>query len=257
MAMNCGSSKTWGDASGARLCEVILNANTQVQDQVATGKTDILDILTLAQLNEPDDMGLTLPYLCVYHDRPEILTYLHKRGVDMTKPCDPMGFGTPMFYAVSMRRWRIVERLDKLGVSLTAACDNMKQLPVEHARRIDDEALENMIIHQSTSRQRALALVHKNILRLKCKREYLKIKDVLVPRIQKRMRGVLARKQCELLRLKRDEEFEAMAAALEAEKKGKKKKKKKGEKKPKEEEKKEAEGEAEGEGDGGEEEDED
>ena len=249
LAMSHGSSKNWGDSSGARLCEVVIYANTQVQDQVATGKTDILDILTLGQLNEPDDMGLTLPYLCVYHDRPEMLAYLHKRGVDLNKPCDPMGFGTPMFYAVSMRRWRIIERLDKLDVSLTAACDNMKQLPVHHARRIDDEALENMIIYQSTSRQRASALVLKNILRLKCKREYLKIKKVFVPRIQKRMRGVLARKHCELLRMKRDEDFETMAVELEAEKKGKKKKKK-----PKEEEKKE---DKDKEGDGGEEEDED
>jgi hypothetical protein len=132
-----------------------------------------------------------------------------------------------MFYAVSMRRVRIVERLDKLGVSLTAACDSLKSLPVDHARRIDDEALEKMIIHQSTSRQRALALLQKNVLRLQSRREYLKIKNVYVPRIQKRIRGVLARKLCNALRLKRDEEFEALAAALEAEKKNKKKKKKK------------------------------
>jgi hypothetical protein len=58
-----GSSKDWGDAKGARLCEVILQANTQVQVQVAAGQTDLLDTLTLAQLNEADDMGLTLTYL--------------------------------------------------------------------------------------------------------------------------------------------------------------------------------------------------
>jgi hypothetical protein len=54
----------------------------------------------LKELERTDDLGLSLPYLAVFYDRPDMLRYLRKRGFNLKKPCDPMGFGTPMFYAV-------------------------------------------------------------------------------------------------------------------------------------------------------------
>ena len=96
------SSQTWEDEACAQLCRLIIDSNNGSMQQVIENRTDVLDLLTLQELSAPvDDLGLTLPFLAIYFDMPDILRYLHKRGVDLQKYCDPMEFGTPMFYAVS------------------------------------------------------------------------------------------------------------------------------------------------------------
>ena len=102
--VHIGASSSWDDQAAARLCELVIASNNGLSAQVANGKTDLMDILPVEKLTEPvDDLGLTLIFLAIYYDRPEIIEYLHKRGVDVTKPCDPMDYGNPMFYAIQLR----------------------------------------------------------------------------------------------------------------------------------------------------------
>ena len=120
-----GSAESWGDQACARLCQVALNSNDGMAQQIQEGRTELLDLLPLRELEKADDLGIKLPYLAIFYDRPEMLVYLYKRGVDLTKPCDAMDFGTPMFYAVNFNRVRLVETLDSLGVSLNSGCDTL------------------------------------------------------------------------------------------------------------------------------------
>ena len=93
------SSSSWGENSCAKLCQIIVNSNSAFLQSVIENKIDLLDVLTLDELKISDDLGISLPFLCVHYERPEILTYLCKRGIDLSLPCDPMGFGNTMFYA--------------------------------------------------------------------------------------------------------------------------------------------------------------
>ena len=123
-----GSSECWGEQAGARLCQLLIDSNDGMAQQIQEGRTDLLDLLPRENLEQPDDLGLTLPYLAVHHDRPEMLVYLYKRGVDLSVPCDSMDYGTPMFYAVSLGKIRLVETLAVLGVSLNIACETVTKM---------------------------------------------------------------------------------------------------------------------------------
>jgi hypothetical protein len=153
--IHTASSKSWGIESGARLCEIIVSANTAIEQDIKLNRTDLFDLLTVEQLNEPDDLGLTLPFLAVYHDRPDMLRYLNLRGVDLNKYCDPMGFGTPMYYAVTLGRVDLIKVLNNLGNRADAPCDLFNQLPLLHAKRINDKQVINMIIYCTSLIQRA------------------------------------------------------------------------------------------------------
>ena len=129
------SSRTWGDASFARLCQLIVQDNSGMAQQVADNMHDLLDLCSVEELNQTDDLGLTLPYLAVYNDRPDMLTYLHKRGVKLGLPCDPMEYGTPMFYATTLHKQACVETLDILGYSVKEHCNKYEEVPLHHAKR--------------------------------------------------------------------------------------------------------------------------
>lgn len=192
------SSKSWGDSSGSRVMQLIIESNSNAVQQIVEGKHDLLDLMSLEELNVVDDLDLNLPYLAIYYDRPEMLEYLHIRGVDLNKPCDPLGFGTPLFYAISMRRFQVVDMLEKLGYPLDTPCDSMGCLPDFHARRIDDRDLEKKILFLAGKKRRAFDLFYKNFLRHKYRKWYLYVKNVCCPRIQKVMRGYLVRKHINL-----------------------------------------------------------
>jgi hypothetical protein len=82
-----GSSDLWGGESTARLCQIIVEANDGMAQQVAENRTDLLDLLLKKDLEKVDDIGLSLPYLAVHYDRPEMLLYLHGRGLDQCSTC--------------------------------------------------------------------------------------------------------------------------------------------------------------------------
>ena len=75
-------------------------------------------------------IGCTATYLVVLHDRPEILRFLAtEAGVDMKKPCDPMGYGTAAFYAAQLGRAKIMVELLLLGVDLKRPCEKYGKDP--------------------------------------------------------------------------------------------------------------------------------
>ena len=73
------------------------------------------------------------------------LEYLHNRGIDLSQPCDEMKYGNAMFYAISMKKYEIVDRLDSMGYFVSLPCDSFGQMPLYHAKRVDDELMVRMV----------------------------------------------------------------------------------------------------------------
>ena len=72
--IHAASSRSWGDEGAARLCKIILESNTGFTQQILENRHDLLDMATDEQLMEPvDDIGMTLPFLCVYYDKPKMI----------------------------------------------------------------------------------------------------------------------------------------------------------------------------------------
>jgi hypothetical protein len=132
--VHSGSSEQWGDLAGVRLLQMVMSRNTGAAQQVSQGKTELLDLLSDEDIKEPDDLGITLQFLTVYYDQPDVLRYLWKRGISMEEFCDPMKFGTPAFYAVFFRKHRMLKALFGCGVDLKKPCDALEQTPMHHAQ---------------------------------------------------------------------------------------------------------------------------
>jgi len=191
----------------------MVEANTGLAQQVAESRTDLMDILPLEALNKPcDDLGLTLPFLAVYYDRPEMLTYLSKRGVDITAFCDPMSFGTPMYYAITLHKSSLIQHLDALGLSVKVPCDNMGTLPLTHAKRIDDQAAIKEILWCDGREERAKTLFLKNFWRARQRRRYIFMRKA-IPLLQRVMRGMFARKLSQKKKAIRDTKLRREARA--------------------------------------------
>lgn len=193
------SSQSWGDQACARICQIVLESNTGMAQQVMENRTDLLDLYTVKELSAPDDLGLTLPFLAVFYDRPEILQYLHKRGVDLVGPCDPMGFGNPIFYATSLKRYRLISTLHSLGTSVFKPCDSLQQVVMTHANRLDDDIARNLIGSiGDSSKDRATILLRKNMLRIHHRKKYKRTVEAtkLINRV---IRGFLGRARCRRL----------------------------------------------------------
>ena len=187
------SSQSWGDSACARLCGIIVDSNTGIAQQVIENRTDLLDIYSKEELLKPDEFGLTIQFLAVYHDQPDILIYLKKRGVDLSVPCDPMNFANPMFYAIRLGKHRLIRVLDLLGCSVNLPCDDLKNTPTSLAQRLNDEISLHEIQMARSKELRAAILFRKHFLRSKLRKRYLKIL-LLIIRIQKIFRGFLGRR---------------------------------------------------------------
>lgn len=195
-----GSSELWGEDATARLCQILVEANDGMAQQISENRHDLLDLMTLKELERVDDCGLSLPYLAVHYDRPDMIRYLHKRGLDLSKPCDPMEFGTPMFYAVSMGRVHIVETLDSLGISVNNVCDTyMKLTPAYYASITGDSSVAVKIHNLMYKEQLAGTLFMKNFLKSKYRRRFLLMRKSAI-KIQKVARGHADRVTVKLVR---------------------------------------------------------
>jgi hypothetical protein len=187
------SSHSWGDSACARLCGIIVDANTGIAQQVIENRTDLLDLYTKSELIQGDELGITIQFLAVYHDQPEILIYLKRRGVDLSLPCDAMNFGNPMFYALRFGRHRLIRVLDLLGCSVNEPCDDLKNKPIYYAKRLNDRIAEHEIKMAQTKEFRAALLFRKHFLRLKYRKRYLSTLMMII-RIQRIFRGLLGRR---------------------------------------------------------------
>ena len=180
MSIHRASANSWGDQACARVCQVILEANDGAAQQVIENRTDLLDLLSVEELQRSDDLGLTLPYLAVFYDRPEILEYLHKRGLDLSIPCDPCDYGTCMYYAITLQKQSCIVMLDLLdNVNMRDTFDYLKEKEF-----------------------RAVTLFLKHYWRRQLRRNFLETKKsaLLAQRI---IRGFLARRKLLKLRNKR------------------------------------------------------
>lgn len=205
MSIHRASSNSWGNEAGARICQIIIEANDGMAQQIMENRKDLLDNLTIEELERKDDLDLNLSYLAIFYDRPDMLEYLHKRGVNLGKPCDPLDYGTPMFYAVSLQRHRCIVMLDILGYSINEPCTKFGELPEVHAARLDDALLHSTIDHIKDKEFRAVTLFLKHYWRRRLRKVYLEKKRsaLLLERIA---RGYIARKKLKKLKAKRDDE---------------------------------------------------
>jgi hypothetical protein len=78
------SAQSWGAGACAKLFSHVVEANDGRAYEIIRNQTSFLDLYTPEQLAKPtDEIGNTMPFLCVYHDRPDMLRYLYARGVDL------------------------------------------------------------------------------------------------------------------------------------------------------------------------------
>ena len=194
------SSKTWGNESAARICQIILDSNDGMAQQVIENRTDLLDIISTADLNRVDDLGLSLPYICIYHDRPQMLEYLHRRGVDLGVPCDPCDYGTPMYYAIMLKQHQCVIMLDLLGYSIHNQCTKYEELPITCAERLDDDMIMKTIAWVKEKEFRAVTLFLKNYWKSRLRRDFV-AKRAAIKTVQRIVRQFLAKRK--LLRRKK------------------------------------------------------
>lgn len=188
-----GSAERWGDQAFARICKVVVDHNDGINQSVMEKRTDLLDLMTNDQLIAGDDLGLSVAYSAVYYDQTDIIKYLHNRKIDLSQPCDPMGYGTPLFYAIMMGRLEVMMTLQKLGYSLQRPCENtFYQTPLHYAKIKGNADVIEFITKIVTREQRAKDLLQKNILRRQCQRKYLAVRRKII-KIQTLFRGRQAR----------------------------------------------------------------
>lgn len=194
------SSQLWGEENVARLCQIIMDANDGMAQQVMENRTDLLDLRSKEELEEIDDIGLSLLFLSVYYDRPDIIRYLHKRGLDFSKPCDPMSFGTPMFYAVNLGKSEVVETLNSLGYSVNAPCETLMELkPSYYASRTGDLITQKKISLLQDREEAAMELLRLYIRRRRARKTFLRARLSAI-RLQKVARGRQARELVRMIR---------------------------------------------------------
>ena len=90
-------------------------------------------------LSKPDDVGNYPAHLAVLFDRPEVLKFLHDKGVDLGTKCDTAGFGTPAFYCTHHGKEDMLTVLWELGYDLTDNCDKYGMPPSYYAEKKGDE----------------------------------------------------------------------------------------------------------------------
>ena len=90
-------------------------------------------------------MGNTPAHLAVLFDRPEVLKWLHSKGVDLGKKCDDKNFGTPAFYAMHYGKTGMLTDLWAMGYDLSAPCDKYDLPPLYYAEKKGDTLTANHI----------------------------------------------------------------------------------------------------------------
>jgi hypothetical protein len=195
-----GSAERWGDQAFARICKIIVDSNDGINQSVMENRTNLFEIMSVDQLIKGDDLGLSVAYSSIYYDQPDIISYLHKRGVDLSQPCDPMDYGTPIFYAVMMGRLRLIELLHKLGYSLQKPCETtFNQTPLHYAKKRGVGDVIEFITKVVTREERAKNLLHKNIMCRYHFRKYQAAKKKIIL-LQTLYRGRLARARVKRIR---------------------------------------------------------
>jgi len=202
------SSESWGCDACAKLCQIVMESNYGMVQQVIENRTDLLDLYTCEQLLEPDDIGLALPFYAVYYDQPDIIEYLFRRGIDLSKPCDPMMFGNPMFYAVNLRRHRLISVLDYCGCSVKKPCERFKRTAIDHATRLNDQEMLETMKFLSGKEVRAYNMFMKHFLRRKARRQYLASREAVI-RVQSMLRAIRVCNKLGLARMRRKRAAEA------------------------------------------------
>lgn len=137
-----------------------------------------LQLLEICRLDEGD---LTPAFLAIAYDRPEVLTFLHRAGVDLSLPCDD--YATPAFYAAYRGQVKCLEQLARLGVDLRQPCTKFGDQPsVFFPPEFHDQ-----LVHVLTLRDRAATAIAR-VVRGKRHRAVYDAKRRALVIIQRRFR---------------------------------------------------------------------
>jgi hypothetical protein len=104
-----------------------------------------------------------------------------------------MGFGNPMYYAVTLQKPTLIRVLHRLGCYVTLGCDAWFSLtPTHYASRVDNEYSRIEIEFLKGQTQRVASFLVKNFARHKYRKLYL-VKLKAIRDIQRVGRGLLGR----------------------------------------------------------------
>ena len=112
---------------------------------IVEGDLDTVNDLYLSgsysDLTMGDDVGNTPAFLACLFDRPEVLRFLHKNGVDLNRPCDAAKFGNSSFFAMHYGKTQILTDLWEMGYDIGAPCDKFGFPPIYYAELKKDEIM--------------------------------------------------------------------------------------------------------------------
>lgn len=163
-----------------------------VPQLIEAGEVEMLELLVRtghiapSQLGMESELGLTPAYLAVRFDRPEILRFLSRAGVDLSKKCDD--YATPAFYAAYHGNVRILETLARLGVDLKASCTRLGDRPCDFFKK-HPTAIYDMLVDAVMLRDRA-AVTITSLLKGSPAKRIFRAKQFLVVTIQRRWREI-------------------------------------------------------------------
>jgi hypothetical protein len=84
---------------------------------------DLIIIGGQSVLEKPDGLGNMPLHTAIMYDRIEVIRLFGARGMNLSKPCDSVRFGTPAFFAQHYGKTAILTLLWELGIDLGAKCD--------------------------------------------------------------------------------------------------------------------------------------
>lgn len=119
------------------------------------------------------------------------LSVLAEMGIDLTQPCDPMGYGSPAFWAAKKGRDECLLELFNLGVDLTAVCEKHGKNTFEIASITGNQrAIERVKAQQARralAAKKAQAMMRGVLARRRATK--VKVRVVAMRRIQALVRG--------------------------------------------------------------------
>lgn len=106
---------------------------------------ELIENMDIDQLQNVDYFGNNPAHIACKLNKPYILKALHEKGVDLSKPCDTVSFGSPIFYALQYQNVSILNLLWELGYDISGSCDKFGNSALYHAELKGDTVITESI----------------------------------------------------------------------------------------------------------------
>ena len=118
---------------------------TAIIDEDIESLQNLIDSEGIEMFYRVDNLGNNAAHMACLLNKPNILLLLHKNGFDLSKPCDLVSYGSPIFYAVQHRHVQLLNLFWELGYDIGKACDKYGNTPLYYAKLKKDDLMINTL----------------------------------------------------------------------------------------------------------------